>query len=1155
MSSARAPTSCSAARALRLAVLLFYIVPCAAMAEGEGISLLSTGPASIDAHTRQTITFMLLVENRGESPRDLVLESVLPEGWKGLTADGSFRAEAGATESRLAGFLVSSRAMAGTYPVTYRVYDPSDPAVEARFVLQVLVLPEPACAVRLLENPRFAAAGDSYQVVFSVANLGNTRLVIDLEVETQPEFPYELSGVERSGRLQLNIGEQVEVVAMVSTPSWLREATYSHLTMTAHVQDLHDTKPASATSRVEIVPTHLGRAHYLRTIGGYTETTAAVDFGMTTNAYLLSALSARGPLDEAGRNRISVNIRKRLGLDEDPWLNPSDRYSLALSSPSAELLLGDHSYSVSPLLSRAAYGRGLQASAELGPFGLKGFYYDNVWSADSRRGLGGTLGFTVPKGVDDDDPLYQAGLSALSDLEGRTGYGLWQQFDPMDLLSLQIDAALQSDPAGEVHPGLYAEAQGDQGTVYYRTSFLRAWTGFQATYADTQSFLLNGGVRLLEQRLDLHGSFLLADTNLELDPLLASADRDRQIRIGADWKPLLSGSPELSVDLENSRRQDLLTPAGYDNLQNRVRIGWRQRLGEALGLGLYSSLGHTQYLLDDSGALSQNSRLTLTYQPSIRLHADASLSYNGQWRNGASDWHSLGWNAGLYRAWERTDLDIGLQNQYYFDNQGYSGLQAGIDSRLTHRFRWGHTLSSTANAAFGMDRYGTMTPDYRLTITYSTPLEIPVGRRAEIAAVRGRVYREETNEPLKGVLLRLNGLAVATDKEGSFAFHLPHSGRYYLQMDRSRLPLDLIPNQPVPIEVNVDDLDSTVEIGMVRAGGVGGNVAMYGPEVQAAGPSVGPGSPPQDRVQDSAGEAGYSRLSGLGNVLVELSDGKETRRRLTDSNGDFIFPEMRPGAYTLKVAEGFIPTSLRLDRTTWEFHLAPGQQEAVEFRAIQERRRVRMVQTDLSVEVDKPPEHQGEWTVTLEPIPLSSASPPIPTDPLPPLPGPWPGPAAVEQPPAATPGQTVEPVAEPVEPLAPPAVLPSTAEPLPAGQTAENVAGPLAVSTPEPEPAPASVATPPAPGEAWIAAPAAATPDPAPGPTPDPAAGEPAVADPVAAIFPAPEPDAPIRCRPPAATLAEPPPSRPPSRRSSPRDPRCRSLSPPRPPRPLPRRP
>ena len=65
---------------------------------------------------------------------------------------------------------------------------------------------------------------------------------------------------------------------------------------------------------------------------------------------------------------------------------------------------------------------------------------------------------------------------------------------------------------------------------------------------------------------------------------------------------------------------------------------------------------------------------------------------------------------------------------------------------------------------------------------------------------------------------------------------------------------------------------------------------------------------------ESPGRARHVRLGGFGNVLIELSDGAERRRRLTGPNGEFRFPELRPGHYTLTVGEGFIPRYYTLER-------------------------------------------------------------------------------------------------------------------------------------------------------------------------------------------------------------------------------------------------
>ena len=71
-----------------------------------------------------------------------------------------------------------------------------------------------------------------------------------------------------------------------------------------------------------------------------------------------------------------------------------------------------------------------------------------------------------------------------------------------------------------------------------------------------------------------------------------------------------------------------------------------------------------------------------------------------------------------------------------------------------------------------------------------------------MAVVSGRVYREATGEGIKGVLLRLNGLAAITDREGRFTFYLPEAGTRYLRVDASTAGMNLIPAKTMPMPID-----------------------------------------------------------------------------------------------------------------------------------------------------------------------------------------------------------------------------------------------------------------------------------------------------------------------------------------------------------------
>ena len=67
-----------------IAILLLSLAT-AAGAQEQPLTLRATGADTLEAHTRQTLTFVLTSGNGGPQRRSLTLEYLLPDGWKALT--------------------------------------------------------------------------------------------------------------------------------------------------------------------------------------------------------------------------------------------------------------------------------------------------------------------------------------------------------------------------------------------------------------------------------------------------------------------------------------------------------------------------------------------------------------------------------------------------------------------------------------------------------------------------------------------------------------------------------------------------------------------------------------------------------------------------------------------------------------------------------------------------------------------------------------------------------------------------------------------------------------------------------------------------------------------------------------------------------------
>jgi hypothetical protein len=134
----------------------------------------------------------------------------------------------------------------------------------------------------------------------------------------------------------------------------------------------------------------------------------------------------------------------------------------------------------------------------------------------------------------------------------------------------------------------------------------------------------------------------------------------------------------------------------------------------------------------------------------------------------------------------------------------------------------------------------------------------------------------------KGVKVLFCESAAATDANGNYSFYITGSRRHFLTVDRHQIGDNMIPNikMPMPIELVAGE-EKVVDIGVVRGSVVRGHVAVCRPRGQK-------GDFPLEE-NGKGEEEPLERVSGLANILVEISSGNEIRRLLTNQQGEFVF--------------------------------------------------------------------------------------------------------------------------------------------------------------------------------------------------------------------------------------------------------------------------
>ena len=265
----------------------------------------------------------------------------------------------------------------------------------------------------------------------------------------------------------------------------------------------------------------------------------------------------------------------------------------------------------------------------------------------------------------------------------------------------------------------------------------------------------------------------------------------------------------------------------FKSWEHRVQPTWKQRF-QPFTASLASSI--TWSIDEVTGTLlsSQKHLLSLEYDPSTMERYDVSLSWSRHRTDRLMPNDSLGINARAVLLFDNSKLEGAVGNTWAYGATGLSSVRFVLDAGFTRTFPWGHTLSIIGGAALCYEALA-WSPTGSLSASYGIPVDLPVSRKKGVSVVRGTVVRLETGEPQEGIVLRLNGLASASDKNGEFIFYVPKTGNLYLQMDGRTLEPGVIPAQAMPLELTIaPSSESVVDLAVVAGCTVTGAVFVYG---------------------------------------------------------------------------------------------------------------------------------------------------------------------------------------------------------------------------------------------------------------------------------------------------------------------------------------
>jgi len=824
------------------------------------------------------VTVVSRITNAGLSADTYSLSATLPDGWHLLSLRSQISLDPSTSQIIILGIIPPETVLAGAYEVLIRAVSDSDPTIwdEVAIRLEVQAYRD----VSLVAPPTGGGGvpGTAVEYEFWVRNDGNIALVAHLggisrwTVTITPDSVRLLPGE----RVAVMVQHMIPVNVLPGETALLAIEVLSSLQLA--VLDRAVVVTSTLPPPPEAVDTDLGLT---------LDVHASFSAELTEQGHLGSVLALRG-LGEAVGGKVTISLSVAGILGPSPLLRS---WRCEHSSPNSTVILGDVSGCLGRVLDLTGYGLFLEIDT-------------NDW------------GFAVLDASDVSNEMSKAATLTFQDstLSATVGWeGVVSAEHTWSVLMTSVDLLASGGRAFSME---LASARQDHGQLGGAAALNATWSG--TNYATRLEFSCANSPfpgqeetegraeTTLSHELTLGGIALwgTASGGLGWDRTTGETDWARNyLELGSSSR--ISGAgPLLNLGAALEWTVSSTLPNPYERSDTKWIAAISHSWGE-LSLRLSTQLGR---ITDETNGIDASTSL---------ITGLLSLERN-QHRTTVSGMFAHSREHDTEPAQTSHQLSVTLQ-----------GVQSADSPSATFSLE----RSGTGTLYAGTLVLGGFTVSVemeglapKIIVEYEGDLQITFPWWRVKGQLRGHVYEDENSnlrpdpdeEGIPNLIVVLDSVLAQTNEDGEFLFPPLPAGTYSLAIRYLSSEYVLQAKLPIPAVIHAGEI-TVMEIPVVRGASIAGRVAV----IQVERPLDE--TPYLEGVQQPSSESALEPSRGLPGILLELSNGFETHRQITDQGGYFQFEQLLPGAWVLKVLPEGIPAFHRLERETFEIHLHADQ--------------------------------------------------------------------------------------------------------------------------------------------------------------------------------------------------------------------------------------
>lgn len=796
---------------------------------------------------------------------------------------------------------IANEAPAGNYAIT--IYYWAEGLSNKDSISTILTVSEvQKIKLSTITNVDYVQAGQTIKASFLLSNQGNTtdKLILNSNAVIEPQIT----------ELTLNPGESKMINVVKVTDAFLENSSMYSMRLTASLVDQPDKNWYAYNNTMVIAKNAAKQDAYFR----FPLSISLAYLGMRQNGQLQKGfqgeINGKGSLNRENTEYLELKL-----VSPNPVaftsMSQFEQYYALYKNRKLYILLGDYSYTSSYLTEIQRFGRGAEIHYAFDKVQIGGFYNHPRFFKDIQN----EFSFFSTLKLNENSSIRSGYLfKSANKIFGFPG-------GPAIKENIHIPYIIYEsriwNNLNVITEAAFSKSKWSQGFAYRLLTdanfnkltmsgqYLHAGPGYDGYY--TNSELINANINYQPfQRFYINAYYNQSASNVKLDTLFLSAPLSKGYQLGLSYRYFKYST--LSVYSGFQSGKDRLALKLFDYEERYVRVGISQDVA-FLNLRLEGQYGKTDNFLLNTNGISKNISTNLSGTIGrTTLNLFGSIGETTRYSEQSQRQVYYG---GRLESQFLKNSHIILSFQNNFNPEEYYADRNLFELRYSQDIFQQHKIELAGRYTLQKGQLGDK--DFIMSVRYIYNLNVPVQKVAEYTTLYGKVINMGVKS-VAGIRLTLGSQITSTDSLGNFVFKNVVPGQAFLNIDKSSMQINEIPDIPLPVTVNLSGKENIFNFGLTNAGNIEGTMILE--------------SSLNDH-QTSMNDNTLSKQKG-DFVIVEISTNNEVYRKLCALDEPFNFTYLRPGIWTLKVYRNNLNIDYLLSKDTFEILLAPNEIKKVE---------------------------------------------------------------------------------------------------------------------------------------------------------------------------------------------------------------------------------